>query len=140
MKKRFIAYSVLAIAAAFVVSGCGNSHIGAYKSAISDLVDAKEKFISQANGASNAQALADATKSFGEGIDKFVAARTDLFMKYPQLTDRAPFPEAITKILEQSSKLDEKIDSVIIPAIEKFPGDAGVMAAWEALNRKRASL
>ena len=140
MKKRFMASVVLGIAAAFVISGCGSGHISAYKSAISDLVSAKEKFAGDIASATSAQALANATKSFAGSVDKFVQTRTDLFMKYPQLTDRGPYPENITRLLEQSVKLDEKIDNAIIPAMDKFPGDAGVISAWEDLTRKRSSL
>lgn len=140
MKKRFMAYVVLAIAAAFVISGCGNSHFGAYKSALSDLVSAKEKFVGEVSSATSAQALTSATKAFAGSIDKFVSTRADLYTKFPQLTDRGPYPENITKILEQSAKLDEKIDSVIQPAMDKFPNDASVLSAWEELNRKRSAL
>jgi len=140
MKKRYTAILIFALAGAVLASGCGNSHFSAYGSAISGLVSAKEKLASEAGSAASAQALATSMKALSSSIDTFVATRTDLYMKHPQLTDRGPFPENITKLLEQSAKLDEKIDSVLVPAMEKYQGDAGVISAWNELNEKRSSL
>jgi len=140
MKKRYTAFLIFALAGAILAIGCGNGHFSSYGSAISGLVSAKEKLAAEAGSAPNAQALAASMKALSSSIDTFVATRTDLYMKYPQLTDRGPYPENIAKLLEQSAKLDEKIDSVLVPAIEKYQGDAGVIAAWNELNGKRSSL
>ncbi len=140
MKKKFSAFLILAFITAVFAAGCGKNHFGPYASAISDLISAKEKLAADAGSATSAQALAASMKALSSSIDAFTTTRTDLFMKYPALTDRGPFPDNIRGLLEKSAKLDEKIDSVLLQAIEKYQGYEGVLAAWNELNGKRSSL
>ncbi len=140
MKKRFFVGAIVTLFALVMLIGCGQKHYSAYKSALSDLISAKEKLISEAQSAPSAEALANAIKAYGASIDAFKAKRADLFVKYPQLTDRGPHPEDVNKILERSAGLEEKIDSVLIPAMEKYPNDANLLSTWNELVGKRASL
>lgn len=140
MKKRVFVSVIMTVFAMVIFAGCGNKHYSAYKSALSELISAKEKLISEAQSASSAEALVNAIKAYGTSVDAFKAKRTDLFVKYPQLTDRGPHPEDVNKVLERSAALEEKIDSVLIPAMEKYPNDANLLSAWNELVGKRASL
>ena len=140
MKKLFFTLVAIALTAAVLIPGCGKNNFGAYESALSELISAKEKFISDAAGAANAQALKDSTKAYISGIDKFLTTRTDLFMKHPGLTDRGPYPESFEKLRQRSSELDTKVDDVVVQAIQKFQNDPGVISTWEELVAKKGSI
>ncbi len=140
MKKRFFVGVIMTLFAMVIFAGCGNAHYSAYKSALSELISAKEKLISEAQAAPTAEALGNAIKAYATSVDAFKAKRVELFVKYPQLTDRGPHPDDVNKILERSAGLEEKIDSVLIPAMEKYPNEANLLSAWNELVGKRASL
>ncbi|MCX7679674.1 MAG: hypothetical protein N2316_10705 [Spirochaetes bacterium] len=140
MKTRTLLFVIMTLCAMIILAGCGKKHYSAYKAALTEIIAAKEKFINEAQSASTAEALATAMKNYSTSIDSFKAKRTELFTKYPQLTDRGPHPDDVVKLLERSALLDEKIDSALIPAMEKYPNDANIISAWNELLHKRASL
>ena len=140
MKKLFFTLVAIALTATVLVPGCGKNNFGKYESALSELIVAKEKFISDATAADNAQALKDSTKTYITGIEKFLTTRTDLIMKYPDLTDRGPYPESFEKLRQRSSELDAKVNDIVVQAFQKFQNDPGVIAVWEELVEKKSSI
>ncbi len=139
MNRKHLSILVLLIV---VIAGfaCGKGGFSDYKSALSDLVDAKTRYISDLQRASKAEDVVSSTKAYITKLTAFKTRRDAIFAANPHLTDNIAMPANIASLLDRSSKLEDDIDKAIAPAVERFPNDANVMAAWDELNTKRSGI
>lgn len=114
--------------------GCGTGKYADIKIVIRDMIDARERFVAEAERAESADEVALSITTLENDMRKIKPRYEELEKKYPELLHPDDLPIELKELVVALNRASESRDEVLTDILMRYPDDPGVQKAVSSMG------
>lgn len=114
--------------------GCGTGKYADIKIVIRDMIDARERFVAEAEQAESADEAAFSITTLENDMKKLKPRYKELETKYPELLHPEDLPVELKELVVALNRASESRDEALTDILMRYPDDPGVQKAVSSMG------
>jgi len=114
--------------------GCGTGKYADIKIVIRDMIDARERFVAEAEQAESADEAALSITTLENDMKKLKPRYKELETKYPELLHPEDLPIELKELVVALNRASESRDEALTDILMRYPDDPGVQKAVSSMG------
>lgn len=114
--------------------GCGTGKYADIKIIIRDMIDARERFVAEAEQAESADEAALSITTLENDMKKLKPRYKELETKYPELLHPEDLPVELKELVVALNRASESRDEALTDILMRYPDDPGVQKAVSSMG------
>lgn len=114
--------------------GCGTGKYADIKIVIRDMIDARERFVAEAEQAESADEAALSITTLENDMKKLKPRYKELETKYPELLHPEDLPVELKELVVALNRASESRDEALTDILMRYPDDPGVQKAVSSMG------
>lgn len=114
--------------------GCGTGKYADIKIVIRDMIDARERFVAEAERAESADEAALSITTLENDMKKLKPRYKELETKYPELLHPEDLPIELKELVVALNRASESRDEALTDILMRYPDDPGVQKAVSSMG------